>query len=69
MLALGPVDSNGTPLAVFVVHGGRDPGTAATDCEFVCGGRVASANLELRQEDTGTAFGDLLFLAVLFVEG
>jgi len=41
----------------------------ASDCEFVGGRRVASANLELQREDTGGAFDELVFVAGLFIEG
>ena len=69
LLAFGPVDWKGTSLAMFLGRGGGDPGTAASDCEFVGGGLVALANLELRRENTGRAFGELVFVAGLFIEG
>jgi hypothetical protein len=63
-------------LALEKFHGGGDriihqnfSGTAASDCAFVGGGLVASANLELQREDTGRAFGELIFVAGSFIEG
>jgi len=69
LLAFKYVDGNETPVAMFLVRGDGDGKTVASACELFGGKLGASVNLELRQEETGCTFDELVFVGGWFIEG